>query len=56
MAALEGPLRDRQVAVGVRRIAPLSLSLTRVGPEALARTLTRALDAIAAAPQPAAWR
>lgn len=56
MATLEVPFRDRQVAVGVRRIAPLSLSLTRVGPEALARTLTRALDAIAAAPQPAAWR
>ena len=56
MAALERPLRDRQVAVGVRRMAPLSLSLTRVGPEALARTLIRALDAMAAAPRPAAWR
>jgi len=54
MATLEGPLRDRQVAVGVRRMAPLSLSLTRVGPEALARTLIRALDAMAVAPRPAA--
>ena len=56
MTAFERPLRDRQVAVGVRRMAPLSLSLTRVGPEALARTLIRALDAMATAPRPAAWR
>jgi transcription-repair coupling factor (superfamily II helicase) len=44
LAALEGPFRDRQVEVGVRRLAPLSLSLVRIGPEPLTRTLIRALD------------
>ncbi len=44
LTSLEGPFRDRQVEVGVRRMMPLSLSLTRVGAEPLTRTLIRALD------------
>ncbi len=44
LTALEAPFRDRQVEVGVRRMVPLSLSLTRVGTEPLTRTLIRALD------------
>jgi transcription-repair coupling factor (superfamily II helicase) len=44
LTALEAPFRDRQVEVGVRRMMPLSLSLTRVGTEPLTRTLIRALD------------
>jgi len=48
LTALEGPFRDRQVEVGVRRMAPLSLSLTRLGTEPLTRTLIRALDLLVA--------
>ncbi len=44
LTALQAPFRDRQVEVGVRRMMPLSLSLTRVGPEPLTRTLIRSLD------------
>jgi transcription-repair coupling factor (superfamily II helicase) len=46
LTALEGPFRDRQVEVGVRRMTPLSLSLERVGTEPLTRTLIRALGAV----------
>jgi transcription-repair coupling factor (superfamily II helicase) len=46
LAALERPFRDRQVQVEVRRMAPLSLELTRLGPEPLAPTLIRALAAL----------
>ncbi|HUE95042.1 MAG TPA: TRCF domain-containing protein, partial [Longimicrobiaceae bacterium] len=41
---LEGPLRGGQVEVEVRRVAPLSLSLTQAGATPLARTLIAALD------------
>ncbi len=44
LTALQAPFRDRQVEVGVKRMMPLSLSLTRVGPEPLTRTLIRSLD------------
>jgi transcription-repair coupling factor (superfamily II helicase) len=46
LAVLERPLRDRQVQVEVRRMAPLSLELRRLGPEPLAPTLIRALSAL----------
>ena len=48
LAALEEPFKDRQVEVSVGRTTPLSLSLTQAGPEALTRTLVRALDALVA--------
>jgi transcription-repair coupling factor (superfamily II helicase) len=54
LAVLEPPFRDRQVEVRVRRMAPLSLALRRVGAEPLTRTLARALDAIAVEPVRAA--
>jgi len=46
MTALEGPFRDRQVQVEVKRMIPLSLALRQVGPEPLTRTLIRALMAV----------
>ncbi|MGD2069028.1 MAG: transcription-repair coupling factor [Gemmatimonadota bacterium] len=46
LRALDRPLEDRQVDVEVRRMAPLSLALKRVGPEPLASTLVRALTAL----------
>ncbi len=54
--ALEAPLKNRQIEVGVRRMAPLSLSLTQVGAEPLTLTLIRALDAMAAGPEPGPQR
>ena len=52
LSALEAPLTDRQIGVEVRRMAPLSLALTQVGPEPLTRTLIRALDAMVGGPEP----
>ena len=46
MTALEGPFRDRQIKVEVTRVQPLSLVLTRAGPEPLPRTLIRGLEAL----------
>ncbi len=46
LAALEGPLRDHQVDVEVRRMAPLSLALHQTGPDTLASTLILALTAL----------
>jgi transcription-repair coupling factor (superfamily II helicase) len=46
LAVLERPLRDRQVQLEVRRMAPLSVELRRLGPEPLAPTLIRALSAL----------
>jgi transcription-repair coupling factor (superfamily II helicase) len=43
---LQGPLRDRQVEVEVRRVAPLSLALTQVGTEPLTTTLIEALTVL----------
>lgn len=54
LQALEQPLRDRQVEVEVRRLAPLSLALSQIGPEPLARTLTEALSILAGQSQGAA--
>jgi transcription-repair coupling factor (superfamily II helicase) len=54
MAALEGPFRDRQVRIEVRRMLPLALSLEQAGTEPLTRTLIRALSALAVAPERAA--
>jgi len=50
MTNLEAPFKDRQLEVEVKRVIPLSLVLTRVGPEPLTRTLIRALDALAPTP------
>ncbi|MSR35777.1 MAG: transcription-repair coupling factor [Gemmatimonadetes bacterium] len=46
LAILERPLRDRQVEVEVRRMAPLSLELRQVGPVPLTGTLVKALAAL----------
>ncbi|MEX0935934.1 MAG: transcription-repair coupling factor, partial [Gemmatimonadota bacterium] len=46
MTAMEGPFRDRQVNVTVRRMVPLSLTLRQAGTEPLTRTLIRALDVL----------
>jgi transcription-repair coupling factor (superfamily II helicase) len=46
LTTLEGPFRDRQVQVEVRRMVPLSLALRYAGTEPLTRTLIRALDAM----------
>ena len=48
VAALEGPLRQRQVEVEVRRMDPLSLVLNQVGAEPLTETLMMALEALKA--------
>jgi len=44
---LDEPLADRQVAVEVRRMSPLSLKLERMGAEPLADTLVAALSVLA---------
>jgi hypothetical protein len=46
---MDGPLRQRQVEVEVRRMEPLSLVLTQVGVAPLTDTLMMALDALRAA-------
>ncbi len=51
---LDEPFGDRQVAVTVRRMDPLSLSLRQEGPEPLTSTLIRALTALADGRQQAA--
>jgi len=43
LTSLEGPLRDRQVDVQVRRMHPLSLAVKQLGVENLAETLIDAL-------------
>ena len=48
LAALEGPLRDRLIAVEVRRMSPLSLVLRQEGADPLTRTLIRALSRLSA--------
>jgi len=48
VAALEGPLRKRQVEIEVRRMDPLSFVLHQVGVEPLADTLMMALEALKA--------
>jgi transcription-repair coupling factor (superfamily II helicase) len=47
LQVLERPLRDRQVDVEVRRLSPLSLALSQIGPEPLAGTLIEALSILA---------
>jgi len=54
LQALERPLRDRQVDVEVRRLTPLSLALSQIGPEPLAGTLIEALSILAAGERGAA--
>jgi transcription-repair coupling factor (superfamily II helicase) len=46
LAILERPLRDRQVEVAVKRMAPLSLELRQVGAMPLTGTLVKALAAL----------
>ncbi len=48
VAALEGPLRQRQVEIEVRRMDPLSLVLNQVGSAPLTETLMMALEALKA--------
>lgn len=48
LAALEEPLRDRLVAVEVRRMSPLSLVLRQEGADPLTATLIRTLDRLSA--------
>jgi len=49
VAAMDAPLRQRQVEVEVRRLEPLSLVLTQVGVAPLTETLMVALEALGAA-------
>lgn len=46
LQALQRPLSDRQVSVEVRRVNPLSLTLTQQGVEPLTTTLIQALSAL----------
>ncbi len=46
LQALQGPLADRQVTVEVRRLAPLSLTLSQQGTEPLTTTLIQALSVL----------
>ena len=48
IAALEEPLRDRLIAVEVRRMSPLSLVLRQEGADPLTATLIRALHRLSA--------
>ena len=48
LASLEKPLRDRLIAVEVRRMSPLSLVLRQEGADPLTATLIRALDRLSA--------
>ena len=48
LTALEKPLRDRLIAVEVRRMSPLSLVLRQEGTDPLTATLIRALDRLSA--------
>jgi transcription-repair coupling factor (superfamily II helicase) len=54
MAVLEGPLRQRQTEVEIRRIEPLSIVLHQVGMEPVLETLTVALEALRSAHSAAA--
>ena len=54
MAALEGPLRQRQAELEVRRITPLSLLLYQVGADPILETVTLALAALSSAHSAAA--
>ena len=47
LQALQGPLRDHQIEVEVRRIAPLSLSLSQMGAQPLTATLIEVLSVLA---------
>jgi transcription-repair coupling factor (superfamily II helicase) len=46
LQALQGPLQDRQLEMEVRRIAPLSLSVSQMGPEDLTATLIEVLSVL----------
>ncbi|NNK64429.1 MAG: hypothetical protein HKO98_14625 [Gemmatimonadetes bacterium] len=52
LQAFQGPLTDRQVSVEVRRMAPLSLALTRHGAEPLTDTLIQALTVLSEQQEP----
>ncbi len=54
VAVLQGPLRQRQVELEVRRMEPLSLVLNQVGVESLTETVMIALDALFDAKEAAA--
>ncbi len=47
LQALQGPLRDHQIEVEVRRIAPLSISLSQMGAQPLTATLIEVLSVLA---------
>jgi transcription-repair coupling factor (superfamily II helicase) len=48
LQALQGPLRDRQLEMEVRRMTPLSLAVTQMGPEPLTATLIEVLTVLRA--------
>jgi transcription-repair coupling factor (superfamily II helicase) len=54
MAVLEGPLRQRQVYMDVRRVHPLSLQLEQAGADPILETVTVALSALRSAKSAAA--
>jgi len=54
MAVLEGPLRQRQVYMEVRRVHPLSVQLEQEGPDPILETVTVALAALSSARSAAA--
>jgi transcription-repair coupling factor (superfamily II helicase) len=54
MAVLEGPLRQRQVYMEVRRVHPLSLQLEQAGADPILETVMVALSALASARSEAA--
>jgi transcription-repair coupling factor (superfamily II helicase) len=53
LQALQGPLRDRQLEMEVRRVAPLSLAITQMGPEPLTATLIEVLTVLRSSHNPA---
>jgi transcription-repair coupling factor (superfamily II helicase) len=54
MAVLEGPLRQRQAEVEIRRLEPLSIVLHQVGMDPILETLMVALEALRSAHSAAA--
>ncbi len=48
LQALQGPLRDRQLEMEVRRMDPFSLAITQMGPEPLTATLIEVLTVLLA--------
>ena len=54
MAVLEGPLRQRQTEVEIRRMEPLSVVFHQIGIDSILETLVVALEALNSAHSAAA--